>query len=99
MTMTVQADGQGVAALSWSQGSAADVQIIANGALGPLPQLNLCFIFTTGPVVIGNDAWNGGRIVIPVAGVGPVGDCCGVIINTVGGSGPGAPYAVYANGA
>lgn len=96
MTMSVQANSEGVAILSWTEGSAHDVQIIANGALGELPQLNLCFIFTTGPAVIGNDNWDGGRIVIPVQNVGPVATCCGVIINAV--TNPGTPYGVYANG-
>lgn len=96
MTMSERSDSKGVLGLSWSLGSAKDLQFITDGSLGTAPELRIVFLLTTGPLVIGNDNWVNGRVVIPLSGVCNPANCFGVIVEAQ--TNPGTPFWLYSNG-
>lgn len=87
----------GVAGLSWSEGSTKNVQVITYSGLGPAPQLEFDFINAgQGPVEIGNDNWSNNRIVIPMSSVAASDKCCGVIVRAT--TNQSTPFWLYSNG-
>jgi hypothetical protein len=95
MTMTVPSVS-GVAGLSWSQGSAQDLQFITDGSLGPAPQLRIVLLLSTGPFVLGANGWSQGRIVVPIGNYVPAANCFGAIIEAQ--TNQATPFWAYSNG-
>lgn len=86
----------GTAGLSWSAGSAHNIQVIVKPSAAP-PQLELTFVNAgQGPVIIGNDNWSNGRVVIPLSSIAASDKCVGVIVEAK--SNESTPYWLYSNG-